>query len=74
VVLIYASKAGEPLGKPGFYVPLPEKSLVGFSRVFLEAGESMRGRRVFGAGEGGVNFIFSVQVFQKIIKFIPEKL
>jgi beta-glucosidase len=40
VVLIYASKAGEPIGKPGSNVWRPEKSLVGFSRVFLEAGET----------------------------------
>ncbi len=40
VVLIYASKAGDPIGTPGFYRPVAEKSLVGFSRVYLEAGES----------------------------------
>jgi len=40
VVLVYASKAGEPLEKPDHYLPAPEKTLVGFSRVFLEAGES----------------------------------
>ncbi|MFA4864909.1 MAG: glycoside hydrolase family 3 C-terminal domain-containing protein, partial [Bacteroidales bacterium] len=40
VVLVYASKAGKSLGKPGFYMRGPEKTLVGFSRVFLEAGES----------------------------------
>lgn len=40
VVLIYASKAGERMEKPGSYLPAAEKSLVGFSRVHLEAGES----------------------------------
>jgi len=40
VVLVYASKAGKSLGKPGFYMRGPEKTLVGFSRVFLEAAES----------------------------------
>ena len=40
VVLVYASKAGEQLEKPDSYLPAPEKSLVGFSRVFLEAGET----------------------------------
>jgi beta-glucosidase len=40
VVLIYASKAGKPTGKKGSYFPEDEKSLVGFSRVYLEAGES----------------------------------
>jgi beta-glucosidase len=40
VVLIYVSKAGEPMGKEGFYYMLPEISLVGFSRIFLEAGET----------------------------------
>jgi beta-glucosidase len=40
VILVYAARAGEPTGKPGQYLPQKEKSLVGFSRVFLEAGES----------------------------------
>ena len=40
MVLVYASKAGEPLEKPDSYLPAPEKTLVGFSRVFLEAGET----------------------------------
>jgi beta-glucosidase len=40
VVLIYASKAGEEMPKPGHYFPVREKSLVGFTRVSLEAGET----------------------------------
>jgi beta-glucosidase len=41
VVLIYASKAGKPIdGKPGYFFPMAGKTLVGFSRIFLEAGES----------------------------------
>jgi beta-glucosidase len=40
VVLVYASKAGEPLEKPGYYLPRKEKTLVGFTRVFLKAGET----------------------------------
>jgi len=39
VVLVYASKAGEEIGKPGHHLPLKEKSLVGFTRVYLEPGE-----------------------------------
>jgi len=40
VVLVYASRAGEMLEKPDSHLPATEKSLVGFSRVFLEAGET----------------------------------
>jgi beta-glucosidase len=39
VVLVYASKAVEQLEKPDLFLPAPGKTLVGFSRVFLEAGE-----------------------------------
>jgi len=40
VVMIYASRSGEPMDKPGFFLPQNEKALVGFSRVYLEAGET----------------------------------
>jgi beta-glucosidase len=40
VVMVYASKADEPTGEPGHYLPQKEKCLVGFSRVYLEAGET----------------------------------
>jgi beta-glucosidase len=39
VVLVYASRAGEPVEKPDSYLPADGKSLVGFKRVYLEAGE-----------------------------------
>jgi beta-glucosidase len=39
VVMVFASKATELPDDPEFFVPLPEKYLVGFSRVRLEAGE-----------------------------------
>jgi beta-glucosidase len=40
VVLIYAYKTTERTEKPGSYLPAPEKSLVGYTRVRLEAGET----------------------------------
>jgi beta-glucosidase len=40
VILVYARNTGEPMGKEGFYWPGKEKSLVGFERVYLEAGET----------------------------------
>jgi beta-glucosidase len=39
VVLVYASKAGQPVEKEGHFLPQKEKNLVGFSRNYLEAGE-----------------------------------
>jgi beta-glucosidase len=41
VVLVYARNTGEPMGKEGFYWPGNEKSLVGFTRVYLKAGETI---------------------------------
>jgi beta-glucosidase len=38
-VLVYASKAGEPINKKGIRMPQQEKTLVGFQRVHLAAGE-----------------------------------
>jgi len=40
VVLIYASKERGPIEKKGMYLPWKEKTLVGFSRVYLEVGET----------------------------------
>jgi beta-glucosidase len=40
VVMIYASRAGIPAEKAGSYLPGPRKTLVGFSRVQLGAGEA----------------------------------
>ena len=39
VMLVYAARAGEPLEETGLYLPAGEKTLVGFKRVFLEAGQ-----------------------------------
>lgn len=39
VVLVYASWAGEPINKNGIRMPQSERTLVGFKRVHLEAGE-----------------------------------
>jgi beta-glucosidase len=40
IVLIYASRTAETIENPGSYLPVAEKSLVGFTRVSLEAGET----------------------------------
>jgi beta-glucosidase len=40
VVLAYISRGGKPMKKEGFYWPEKEKRLIGFSRVFLKAGET----------------------------------
>lgn len=39
VVMVYASKAIDSLGESGHKIPSVEKSLVGFKRVYLNAGE-----------------------------------
>lgn len=39
VVMVYASKAGIQTQKEGSFLPVEEKSLVGFTRVFLDPGE-----------------------------------
>jgi beta-glucosidase len=39
IIPVYASRAGEPINKKGIRMPQEEKTLVGFKRVHLDAGE-----------------------------------